>query len=92
MHTHTHVQPQGRARADGIQCMIAVATPAFSARLSPRSADGSLPPQTPELLAQMAPALHDALRGALRAAGISLPEPAFIQAHRCGCWVNGAVS
>jgi hypothetical protein len=75
---------QGRARPDGAQCIVALAAPALSAKLAPRAADGSLPPQTPEMLAALAPVLHDALRRALAAAGVQLPEPAYIQAHRCG--------
>jgi hypothetical protein len=76
--------PQGRARPDGAQCLVAIASPSFSRDLCPRGSDGALPPQTPELLSQLAPALHDALRHALARAGLELPEPCFIQAHRWG--------
>jgi hypothetical protein len=75
---------QGRAAPGGAQCVVALATPAFSRHLAPRSADGSLPPQTPELLAALAPALVDALKEVVEAVGIELPRPAFVQAHRWG--------
>jgi hypothetical protein len=81
------VRSQGRAAPGGERTLVALATPAFSRHLAPRMPGGGLPPQTPELLAALAPALLDALQEALRAAGIALPRPAFAQAHR---WASAA--
>jgi hypothetical protein len=62
---------------------VALATPAFSESLIQRNADGSLPRQTPELLAQLVPpmfaALQKALAPLLTAQHGRLQEPAFVQ-------------
>jgi hypothetical protein len=75
---------QGRERSDGVQCLIALATRGLSRRLVQHGADGALPPQTPELLAALAAPMHAALHDTLAHAGVVLPPPAFIQAHRWG--------
>lgn len=66
-----------------MQSVVAVATPAFAESLLERTADGSLPPQTPELLARMVPPMFGALQRALapllQAQGGRLQEPAFVQ-------------
>lgn len=85
---------QGRGRADGIQTVVALATPAFSEALIQRNPDGSLPPQTPELLSKMVPPMFAALQRTLapllaEEAG-RLHEPAFVQVGALGV-VAGAV-
>jgi hypothetical protein len=77
---------QGRQRADGIQTVVALATPSFSESLIQRNADGSLPPQTPELLTKMVPPMFAALQHALGPLLLEdqgrLHEPAFVQVGR----------
>ncbi len=79
---------QGRGRADGMQTLVAVSTTAFAEQLISRNADGSLPPQTPELLAGLVPPMFAALRRALAPlladSEGQLQEPAFVQVHRWG--------
>jgi hypothetical protein len=79
---------QGRSRADGVQTVVALATPAFSESLIQRSPDGSLPRQTPELLAKMVPpmfaAVQHALAPLLAASQGRLHEPAFVQVGAVG--------
>jgi len=74
---------QGRARADGIQTVVALATPSFSETLIQRNPDGSLPPQTPELLSKMVPPMFAALQRTLAPLLVEqqgrLHEPAFVQ-------------
>jgi hypothetical protein len=72
---------QGRARADGIQSLVALATPEFAATLVQRGPDGSLPPQTPELLAKMVPPMFGALQRVLAPLlpDGKLREPGFVQ-------------
>eukprot|EP00878_Enallax_costatus_P045432 GHUV01054729.1.p1 GENE.GHUV01054729.1~~GHUV01054729.1.p1 ORF type:complete len:202 (+),score=84.88 GHUV01054729.1:274-879(+) len=78
----------GRSRADGCQTVVALATPEFSSTLVRRNPDGTLPPQTPELLAQMVPpmfaAVQKVLQPLLRDRQGRLQEPAFVQVHRWG--------
>eukprot|EP00878_Enallax_costatus_P020481 GHUV01021655.1.p1 GENE.GHUV01021655.1~~GHUV01021655.1.p1 ORF type:complete len:467 (+),score=105.63 GHUV01021655.1:386-1786(+) len=73
----------GRSRADGCQTVVALATPEFSSTLVRRNPDGTLPPQTPELLAQMVPpmfaAVQKVLQPLLRDRQGRLQEPAFVQ-------------
>ncbi len=57
---------QGRARPDGLQSIVALASPEFSAELLQPGPDGALPPQTPEYLAKLAPQLFEALQAALK--------------------------
>lgn len=73
--------PQGRSRADGIQSVVALATPAFSESLIQRNPDGSLPPQTPELLSKMVPPMFAAVQRVLAPLlpEGKLREPAFVQ-------------
>jgi hypothetical protein len=72
---------QGRARADGIQSLVALATPEFASTLVQRAPDGSLPPQTPELLAKMVPPMFAALQRVLAPLlpDGKLREPGFVQ-------------
>lgn len=74
---------QSRARADGIQTVVALATPSFSKTLIQRNPDGSLPPQTPELLSKMVPPMFAALQRTLAPLLVEqqgrLHEPAFVQ-------------
>jgi uncharacterized protein YjeT (DUF2065 family) len=83
------LSPQGRARADGIQSLVALATPAFAATLVQRAPDGSLPPQTPELLAKMVPPMFAALQRVLAPLlpDGKLREPGFVQVS-AGCVVR----
>jgi hypothetical protein len=80
---------QGRQRADGIQTVVTLATPSFSESLIQRNADGSLPPQTPELLAKMVPPMFAALQHALGPLLVEnqgrLHEPAFVQVSPLPC-------
>lgn len=77
---------QGRGRADGIQTVVAIATPSFSESLIERRPDGSLPPQTPELLSKMVPPIFEALQRTLSPLLVEdqgrLQEPAFVQVGR----------
>jgi hypothetical protein len=63
--------------------VVALSTSAFSEKLIQRNADGSLPPQTPELLAQMVPpmfaAVQKVLQPLLQEEQGKLQEPAFVQ-------------
>ena len=76
-----YLQSQGRARADGIQSVVALATTEFAATLVQRNPDGSLPPQTPELLAKLVPPMFGALQRALAPLlpDGKLQEPGFVQ-------------
>jgi hypothetical protein len=74
---------QGRGRADGIQTVVALATSSFSESLIQRNPDGSLPPQTPELLSKMVPPMFAAVQRTLAPLLVEeqgrLHEPAFVQ-------------
>lgn len=74
---------KGRSRADGIQTLVALATPSFSESLIERNPDGSLPRQTPELLAKMVPPMFAAVQRTLAPVLVEahgrLREPAFVQ-------------
>lgn len=63
--------------------MVALATPSFSESLIQRNPDGSLPPQTPELLAKMVPPMFAALQRVLAPLLVEtqgrLQEPGFVQ-------------
>jgi hypothetical protein len=62
---------------------VALATPSFSEALIERRPDGSLPPQTPELLSKMVPPMFEALQRTLAPLLVEeqgrLQEPAFVQ-------------
>jgi hypothetical protein len=60
---------------------VALATPEFAATLVQRAPDGSLPPQTPELLAKMVPPMFGALQRVLAPLlpDGKLQEPGFVQ-------------
>jgi hypothetical protein len=86
---------QGRQRVDSLQSLVALTTPHFAEQLCPRNADGSLPPQTPELLAGLMDPVQDALQQVLAPVlrrmpegSQQLPEPVFKQvgAGSCGSW------
>lgn len=65
--------------------MVALATTEFAATLVQRNPDGSLPPQTPELLAKLVPPMFGALQRALAPLlpDGKLQEPGFVQVTIC---------
>eukprot|EP00877_Chromochloris_zofingiensis_P000364 jgi/Chrzof1/10328/Cz04g38020.t1 len=77
----------GRQRQDSKQCYVVLATSDFSQQLIQPLPDGSLPQQTPEYLAQIAPRLYEAFEQAIKpllGTQKPLPIPSFMQAHRWG--------
>ena len=73
---------------------MALATPGFSESLIERRPDGSLPPQTPELLSKMVPPMFAALQRALAPLLVEqqgrLQEPAFVQVGVRGWGAEGS--
>ncbi|KAG1659540.1 hypothetical protein FOA52_016163 [Chlamydomonas sp. UWO 241] len=75
----------GRARDDSTECWVALATaPLSQSLLGDRSPSGGLPPQDEEYLEQRAAVLFGALQKDLLEAGLSLPAPVSMRAHRWG--------
>lgn len=78
---------------------MALATPSFSEALIERRPDGSLPPQTPELLSKMVPPMFEALQRTLAPLLVEeqgrLQEPAFVQVGGrdmpCACGMHRAL-
>jgi hypothetical protein len=49
-----------------MQCWVAISTPAYSEQQCPRNPDGSLNPQTPEMLIKVAGDMFEQLQAALQ--------------------------
>ena len=64
-----------------MQCLVALSTAEFAATLVQRASDGSLPRQTPELLAKMVPPMFAAVQRVLAPLlpDGKLREPGFVQ-------------